>query len=96
MGRGTRGAGEPIARVDGFDLSTTSGYLVADKAGRIMGRVEAPIYGRRMGLADALTVRGERFLRQRRLVPAEVIEQIDGVRGLVALRVERKQVRSFR
>ncbi len=83
------------ADVNGLDLSTTSGYLVADKAGRILGRVERPVYVGSLGLADALSVRASRFPRRRRLVPAEAIEQIDGRSGVVALRLESEQVRSF-
>lgn len=78
-----------------LDLTTTSGYLVADKAGRIVGRVECPMYGRALDIADALSVRGSRLSRRRCVVPAEAIEQIDGSGGVIALRFEREAIRSF-
>lgn len=78
-----------------LDLTTTSGYLVADKAGHIVGRVECPMYGRALDIADALSVRGGRLYRRRRVVPAEAIEQIDGSSGRVALRFEREAIHTF-
>ena len=78
-----------------LDLTTTSGYLVADKAGHVVGRVECPMYGRALDIADSLSVRGGLLARRRRVVPAEAIEQIDGGSGVVALRVEREAIRAF-
>jgi len=78
-----------------LDLTATRGYLVADKAGHVVGRVECPMYGRALDIADALSVRGGRLSRRRSVVPAEAIEQIDGGSGVVALRVEREAIRAF-
>jgi len=78
-----------------LDLTTTSGYLVADKAGQVLGRVECPMYGRALDVADALSVRGGLPYRRRRVIPAEAIEQIDGSSGVVALRFERETIRAF-
>jgi hypothetical protein len=78
-----------------IDLTTTSGFLVADKRGRLVGRVECPMYGTRPDEPDALAVRSGLFSRRRRLVPAETIEQIDGLSGVIGLRVEREAIRSF-
>ena len=44
---------------------------------------------------DALAVRSGLFSRRRRLVPAETIEQIDGLSGVIGLRVERESIQSF-
>ena len=78
-----------------FDLRRTAGYLVADRRGRVVGRVECPMYGKAPDVPDALAVRGGFLSRRRRLVPAETIEQIDGASGVIGLRVEREQIRSF-
>ncbi len=78
-----------------YDLRRTAGYLVADNRGRIVGRVEAPMYGTRPDEPDALAVRSGFLARRRRLVPAEAIEQIDKASGVIGLSVEREQIRSF-
>jgi hypothetical protein len=77
------------------DLTRTTGYLVADKRGKIVGRVECPMYGTAPDVPDALSVRSGFLSRRRRLVPADTIEQIDGRSGVIGLRVERNSIRSF-
>jgi hypothetical protein len=76
-------------------LLQTSGYLVADARGRLVGRVECPMYGTEPDLPDALAVRRGFFARRRRLVPAAAIDQIDGASGVIGLRVERESLHSF-
>jgi hypothetical protein len=76
-------------------LLQTSGYLVADARGRLVGRVECPMYGTEPDLPDALAVRRGFLARRRRLVPAAAIDQIDGASGVIGLRVERESLRSF-
>jgi len=46
-------------------------------------------------VADALSVKSGLFSRRRRLVPADTIEQIDGTSGVIGLRVDRENIRSF-
>jgi hypothetical protein len=75
-------------------LLQTPGYLVADANGRLVGRVECPMYGAQPEVPDALSVR-RGFARRRRLVPADVIDQIDGMSGVVGLTVGRDSLRSF-
>ena len=65
-------------------LLQTSGYLVADARGRLVGRVECPMYGTEPDLPDALAVRRGFFTRRRWLVPAAAIDQIDGASGVTA------------
>ena len=78
------------------DLSRTRGFLVADAAGRPLGRVECAMYGTRPDYPDALSVRSGRLLgKRRRLVPAEVIHAVDAVAGVIGLRVGSEQIRSF-
>jgi hypothetical protein len=77
------------------DLTSTNGFLVADIRGRLVGKVECAMYGTAPDVPDALAVRSGLFSRKRRLVPAETIEQIDGVSGVIGLRVERDAIRSF-
>jgi hypothetical protein len=78
-----------------IDLKTTSGFLVADRRGRLVGKVECPMYGTRPDAPDALAVRSGIFSRRRRLVPAETIDQIDGLSGVIGLRVDRETIKSF-
>jgi len=79
----------------GVDLRHTAGYLVADNRGRIVGRVECPMYGSTPDVPDALSVRSGFLSRRRRLVPADVIDQIDGVSGVIGLRVGRDAIQKF-
>jgi hypothetical protein len=76
------------------DLTATTGYLVADARGRVIGKVEAPMYGTSPDVPDALAVRSG-FLRRRRLVPAEAIRAIDGRSGVIGLRLVRESIQSF-
>ena len=78
-----------------IDLRSTAGYLVADARGRVVGRVECPMYGSSPETPDALSVRSGFLSRRRRLVPAETIEQIDGGSKVIGLRVERDSIRTF-
>jgi len=78
-----------------LDLRRTAGYMVADSRGRVVGRVECPMYGTAPDVPDALSVRAGFLSRRRRLVPADAIEQIDGASGVIGLRVERESIRSF-
>ena len=77
------------------DLRRTIGYLVADVKGRVVGRVECPMYGKTPDVPDALAVRSGLLARRRRLVPAEAIEEIDGSSGVVGLNVARETIRHF-
>lgn len=78
------------------DLLRTIGYLVADAKGRIIGTVEAPMYGSAPDVPDAVSVRSSGFLsRRRRLVPAAAISEIDANSGVIGLSVDRDAVLSF-
>jgi hypothetical protein len=78
-----------------YDLRRTAGYLVADRRGRVVGRVECAMYGTAPDVPDALAVRTGFLSRRRRLVPAETIAQIDGMSGVIGLSVERETIRRF-
>ena len=78
-----------------YDLRRTAGYLVADRRGRVIGRVECAMYGTAPDVPDALAVRTGFLSRRRRLVPADAIEQIDGASGVIGLSVDRDAIRSF-
>ena len=77
------------------DLRWLNGFLVADHEGRVVGRVECPMYGTAPDVPDALSVKSGLFSRRRRLVPADTIEQIDGTSGVIGLRVDREAIRNF-
>ena len=72
----------------------TIGYLVADVTGRMVGRVECPMYGTAPDVPDALSVRSG-FSRRRRLVPAAAIREVDGSSRVVGLNVAREAIRAF-
>ena len=76
-------------------LLQTSGFLVADAHGRLVGTVECAMYGTQPDVPDALSVRRGLFGRKRRLVPAAAIDQIDGATGFVGLSVGRDALQSF-
>jgi hypothetical protein len=78
-----------------LDLRGTTGFLVADARGRIVGRVECPMYGSSPEQPDALSVRSGFLSRRRRLVPADSIELIDDGSKVIGLRVERESIRTF-
>ena len=50
------------------DLRWLNGFLVADREGRVVGRVECPMYGTAPDVPDALAVRSG-FLARRALGP---------------------------
>ncbi len=78
-----------------YDLRRTAGYIVADNRGRIVGRVECPMYGTAPDVPDALAARSGFLSRRRRLVPADTIEQIDGASGVIGLSVDRDAIHRF-
>jgi hypothetical protein len=77
------------------DLIRTMGYLVADVKGRIVGTVEAPMYGSAPDVPDAISVRSGFLSRRRRLVPVDAISEIDTNSGVIGLSVDRDAVLSF-
>jgi hypothetical protein len=77
------------------DLLRTIGYLVADAKGRIVGTVEAPMYGSTPDVPDAVSVRSGFLSRRRRLVPAAAIAEIDTNTGIIGLKIDRDAVLSF-
>ena len=78
-----------------LNLTATTGFLVADNRGRVVGKVECPMYGTAPDVPDALAVRAGRWPKRRRLVPAAAIEEIDGRSGVVGLSVEREALPTF-
>ena len=77
-----------------LDLRSVKGFLVADARGRVIGRVESPMYGSQPDVPDALAVRVG-FMRGRRLVPADAIGEIDESSRVIGLRVLRESIRKF-
>ena len=73
------------------DLRQTIGYLVADARGRVVGRVECPMYGTVRDIPDALSVRFG-FLAAPATRSAATIEEIDRSSGVVGLKVDREGI----
>ncbi|HEX6663834.1 MAG TPA: hypothetical protein VF025_09180 [Gaiellaceae bacterium] len=78
-----------------LNLVDTAGFLVADNRGRVIGKVECPMYGTLPDVPDALAVKSGFLSRQRRLVPADTIAEVDRRSNVVALRVARESIRRF-
>jgi hypothetical protein len=77
------------------DLRWLNGFLVSDREGRVVGRVECPMYGTAPDVPDALAVRSGFLARRRRVVPAAAIDEIDDTSRVIELSVERDQLKSF-
>ncbi|HEX9349869.1 MAG TPA: hypothetical protein VF877_01215 [Gaiellaceae bacterium] len=77
------------------ELLRTTGFLVADSSGRVIGTVEGPMYGTAADVPDAIAVRSGLFSRRRRLVPADAISEIDGPSGVIGLSVDRDAIMCF-
>jgi hypothetical protein len=77
------------------DVRETSGFLVADSRGRLVGRVTGPMYGTSNDMPDALSVRFGFLWWRRRIVPADAIAQIDQQTKVISLRIDRGLVRTF-
>jgi hypothetical protein len=77
------------------DLRWLNGFLVADRDGRVVGRVECPMYGTAPDVPDALAVRSGFLARRRRVVPAAAIDEVDDSAGVIGLSVERDSLKSF-
>ena len=77
------------------DLEKTTGFLVTDARGRVVGRVEGPMYGGSPQTPDALSVRFSLLGWRRRLVPADAIAAIDDRTMVIGLRIERSAIRAF-
>jgi hypothetical protein len=76
-------------------LDWTSGFLVADARGRVVGRVARSVNGGSPQTPEALPVRFSLFGWRRRLVPADAIETIDEGTRVVGLRIDRDAIRAF-
>jgi hypothetical protein len=77
------------------DLRMLNGFLVADRLGKVVGRVECPMYGTAPDVPDALAVRSGFLARRRRVVPAEAIDEVDDSSRVIELSVERDDLTSF-
>jgi hypothetical protein len=78
-----------------LNLTATTGFLVADNRGRVVGKVECPMYGTLPDVPDALSVKSGFLSRHRRLVPADTIAEVDSASRVVGLRVAREAIRRF-
>ena len=77
------------------NLTATTGFLVADNRVRVVWNVECPMYGTIPDDPDDLSVKSGFLSRQRRLVPADTIAEVDPTSRVVGLRVAREAIRRF-
>lgn len=82
-------------RTPAIDLSRITGYLVADRTGHLVGKVECAMYGTAPDLPDAVSVKSRPFSRHRLIVPANTIAEVDCTSGVVGLNVDRSAIRRF-
>jgi hypothetical protein len=75
-----------------LDLTGTAGFLVADARGRVVGRVEGPMYGSSGETPDAVSVRFSLLRRRRLLVPASAIAAIDDRTKVIGLVIDRDAI----
>lgn len=78
-----------------IDLNRITGYLVADRTGHLVGKVECAMYGTAPDLPDAVSVKSRPFSRHRLIVPANVIAEVDCTSGVVGLSVDCSAIRRF-
>jgi hypothetical protein len=76
-------------------LNATTGFLVADARGRLVGQVEGTMYGASPEIPDGLSVRSSLSRWRRRLVPADAIEAIDERTSVIGLGVDRTAIKAF-
>ncbi len=86
-----RGAARPGQAA--IKLAATAGFLVTDRSGKPVGRVESPMYGTAPDEPDALAVKAGLF--QRSLVMADTIDSIDEATGVIVLSCERNSIPTF-
>jgi hypothetical protein len=88
--------GTSIELPDGsFDLRHAKGYLVTDRSGQLLGKVDSPMYGSSEDTPDALALKAGALGRRRLMVPADVVAEVDGRSGVIALLVDRDALRVF-
>jgi hypothetical protein len=78
------------------DFGRISGFLVVDVHGRVAGRVDPSPQSESGESQGALPIRFGVLRVRRCLVPADLIEQIDGRSKVIALRIDRKTLRAGR
>ena len=83
----------PLMSSAALDLTATTGYLVADSRGRVVGRVEAPMYGTSPDVPDAPR-RPLRLPAPPPARPGDAISAIDGRSGVIGLQLVRESIRS--
>jgi hypothetical protein len=71
------------------------GFLVVDRDGRLVGRVERAMPLTTPGVADSLSVKTGFLGHRHRLVPSSAIEVVDPSSRVVGLRVGREAIRYF-
>jgi hypothetical protein len=76
-------------------LNATTGFLVADARGRVVGQVDGTMDGASPEIPDAPSVRSSHLRWRRRLVPADAIEAFDERASVIGRRVERAAIKAY-
>jgi hypothetical protein len=88
-------ASDPSLPSPPLRLDQTVGYLVADRRGLVIGRVDAVMHGASPHTPDALAVRFSIFRWRRLLVRAEDIAAVDRRTKVIGLRIDRDHLQAF-
>ena len=78
-----------------MEIEDTVGFAVRDPDGRIIGLVEAPLYGTGPDHPDALAMRSGRLVHHHFVGPADAIADVDTEDHLIDLRLNRKRLLRF-
>jgi hypothetical protein len=78
-----------------LEIGNAMGFGVRDPRGRMIGLVEAPLYGREPDRPDALAIRSGRLVHRHFIVPLSLIADVDGDEGVIDLLVSRSDLQRF-
>jgi hypothetical protein len=78
-----------------IEFEDTIGFAVRDPGGRIVGLVEAPLYGTWPERPDALAMRSGWLVHHHFVVPADAIAGVDPEDRMIDLRLDRERLLRF-
>lgn len=78
-----------------LEVSNAMGFGVRDPRGRMIGLVEAPLYGHEPDRPDAVAIRSGRLVHHHFVVPLSAIAEVDDDERVIELRVGRSDLLRF-
>ena len=77
------------------EIAETVGFAVRDPDGRVIGLVEAPLYGTGPDRPDALAMRSGRLRHHHFVIPADAIGRVDTEDHLINLVLHQERLLRF-